>query len=294
MTTNHPPLTTDFASDGIPLFLGDPNTNPQPTFPEYPWAHILAAADLIHEKYHRESWPPENEILRSIIESATVLDPINFDKHFIGWTQLDSIWGKNPDDAWDKLRDSLRPIKDLDRFTNPKASNPEYQHPKKHPADKPGPENIKNLLPSIQTPKTTKRGKAWRREPIWEKLWASSRAIFFALCLRAIWPEKPQSFPWAYAGVGKWIQGEGYAPGSLAAATGFSVRQTRRALRQLQSYGLIARITRGRPSHTQTGKPINGYTGVSKYWIFFTPEMSAAFTAIAKNKKRIHKPGRLN
>lgn len=131
------------------------------------------------------------------------------------------------------------------------------------------------LKPALKK-KTTARGLKWRLDPRWDKLTPCAIAVFMVLCLRAIWPKKLTSFPWAFGGVGTWTKEEGMKPGSLCRQSGYGQSPVRRALRQLQGKGMIKKIFRAYEGQ-----------GVSKFYVFFTPEMSKAFTAIAKNRIRI-------
>lgn len=282
------------------------NATPEtPELETYPSKQILSAHRHICLWFKRPDFPlPDiafKKTFLSAIVSANKAAGDSFDKEHIPWEEFLSRevnWAclnkKTPEEAWDYISNRVFTPKVIDQYQGPEKkglwdTTPRKTNHQDTPAREISPRPIVD-----HGRKTTKRGQTWRRQTCWEKLWPSSRATFFTLCLRATWPERPQGFPWAYAGVGKWTKGRGYTLGSLPRATGYSVPQCQRALRQLQGYGLIARITRGRPTHTQDGKKINGYTGVSKYQVFFTPEMSAAFYAITKNKNRIQKPKRLN
>ena len=106
----------NFAPDGVPLFLGDPNSKPQPTFPEYPWTFFLSAMGLISEKYPHLSPHPDDYQLRQFIECSTILDQEEFEQLFIKWTENDYFWGPSPGTAWASLIQYLRPPKKMALF----------------------------------------------------------------------------------------------------------------------------------------------------------------------------------
>lgn len=123
--------------------------------------------------------------------------------------------------------------------------------------------------------KKLSRGLRWRTDLRWDRLTPCAIKVFIVLCLRAKWPKGLESFPFAWGGVGTWTKEEGIKLGSLCRLTGYGQRQVRYALCQLQGLSMIKKINRGYEGH-----------GVSKFFVFFTPEMSTAYTAIAKNKIR--------
>lgn len=172
----------------------------------------------------------------------------------------------NKRDLLDALATALEPTRYLHLFENPGPA----------PAaeiEKPNPETIKPTLKK----KTTARGQKWRLDPRWDKLTPCAIAVFLVLCLRAIWPKRLESFPWAFGGVGKWSKEKGWELGSLCKITGYKKSMVQYALLQLQGYGMIKKIFRAYEG-----------MGASKFYVFFTPEMSKAFTALSKN--RIRKP----
>ena len=137
MSLTTPSLNEDFASDGLPIFLGDPYAKPEPKLPEYPWSHILVAIDLIHEKYQRESWPPEDPFLTSIIRSASILEQIEFDKTFQEWVFQSHGWGDSPDQAWSALHNILEQATQIDTFPNLDALRYTTPAPTRHRNPKP-------------------------------------------------------------------------------------------------------------------------------------------------------------
>jgi hypothetical protein len=174
------------------------------------------------------------------------------------------------------LATALEPTTHLDRWPLPIPDPPENENTEKtihH--DAPG-RVIPVQLIVKPSPKKLNRGLKWRLDPRWDKLTPCAKAVYTVLCVRAKWPRNLQSFPFAWGGVGTWTKEEGEKPGSLCTQSGYTCSPVRRALLQLQGYSMIKKINRGYPEH-----------GVSKFFVFFTPAMSAAFTAIAKNKQRI-------
>ena len=118
MSNLHSINPNQFTSDGLPIFLGDPNSKPNPTFPEYPWQYILAATGLIAEKYKRDPLPPNPEIERRLIESAFVLGQEKYEELFLRWTREITFWGPSPQNAWDALTTRLRPSSHLHLVKN--------------------------------------------------------------------------------------------------------------------------------------------------------------------------------
>ena len=120
-------------------------------------------------------------------------------------------------------------------------------------------EGIRGDLPGVTTkPKrkyTHKRGALWKLDDRWDHLWPSSRKVFQEIRRRTQYPKRSDNFPWTQTGVE-----------SLAKFTGVSVCQVKRALHQLERFGLIKKIFKG-----------NSFLGASKYIVFVTPSMSGAF-----------------
>jgi hypothetical protein len=173
------------------------------------------------------------------------------------------------------LATALEPEKYYSKFPSKKTNRQvsPWRDISPQPIPEPSPKPKKTELTLKK--KTTARGQKWRLDPRWDKLTPCAKAVFLVLCLRAIWPKKPNQWPWAFAGVGTWIKGKGEIQSKLSKQTGFKSAQLRRALRHLQALGMIKKIIRG-----STGQ------GVSKFHVFFTPEMSKAYTAFTKNKNR--------
>ena len=284
MTTLQSINPENFASDGLPIFFGDPNTKPDPVLPEFPWVYFCLAHQMIYKRFQRDPTIQDFETLRRFIEAAFII-PDLFEQMFEEWSNdLPFNEFNNPDQAWDGLITRLRRACPIARLKNPQQK-PYLAIDRQisNHQDKPGREITRKPIvrhgrkdektePTIKK-KTTTRGLKWRLDPRWDKLTPCAIAVFIVLCLRTIWPKKLTSFPWAFGGVGKWVKGQGYVKGSLPKITGYSVRQCQYALRQLQGYGMIKKINRGYEGH-----------GVSKFYVFFTPEMSKAFTALSKHK----------
>ena len=129
----------DFASDGLPLFLGDQNAKPNPKFPEYPWNIFLAALGLILQRYPNLSPDPEEYQLRQFLECTTLLDPLALENHFLHWIKLCPYWGPAPAEAWAALIHQLRPAGLIDKFTIQGPSYiPNRPHQKTHHHIAPG------------------------------------------------------------------------------------------------------------------------------------------------------------
>ena len=116
------------------IVFGDPEAASGPVLPLHPWQFIFIAFDAIHQKFKREPIPSDENVIQSILDSASILEQEKFEKHFFGWLALDSIWGSDPDSAWDALRNSLRPLEDIDKFTNFGAPPLERRSGKSHKA----------------------------------------------------------------------------------------------------------------------------------------------------------------
>lgn len=110
--------------------------------------------------------------------------------------------------------------------------------------------------------KTSPRGDLWKLNPKWERLWPSSRKIFLELLRRSQFTTKQNKYPWCQPGLT-----------SLHKFTRVSVPQIRRALLQLQHYGLIKRFRRGYL-----------HQGCAKYLVFLTPKMAGAFSHATATK----------
>jgi len=114
---------------------------------------------------------------------------------------------------------------------------------------------------------THKRGDLWRLDDRWDHLWPSSRKVFQEIRRRTQYPKRPDDFPWSQTGVE-----------SLVKFTGVSECQVKRAIHQLERFGLIKRIFKG-----------NTFLGASKYHVFITPSMSGAFKIKSLSRKK-HPP----
>jgi len=99
----------NLASDGLPLFLGDPNLKPEPIFPEFPWYIILAAAGVIGDYTKRDTWPPPELTLRRIIQAANKLGPEKAEECFKKFLNSWHYWRTDPDYLWDTLAEAMRP-----------------------------------------------------------------------------------------------------------------------------------------------------------------------------------------
>ena len=148
-----------------------------------------------------------------------------------------------------------------------------------------GPEHISTILPRTYvppevywgekqkrspkpTPKKKKKFKSnrretWKSHPSEKKLWRSSKASFDHLLYRAQVPKDPDKFPWCRVG-----------KKSLTKYTGYKHTQLTEALKQLEHHKRIKRIVEG-----------NQFQGASKYLVFFTPEMSRAFSWKTAHRK---------
>ena len=82
-----------FASDGLPLFLGDPYAKPEPILPDPPWFYILAAVGLIGDKYPGLSPVPEDYQLQQLLECDSVLLQEDFERLFLKWKKNQNFWG---------------------------------------------------------------------------------------------------------------------------------------------------------------------------------------------------------
>lgn len=141
---------------------------------------------------------------------------------------------------------------DWEKYYGPELGIPTIDKPTRRPA------------PAVKHKPTHKRGDLWKLNPRWDNIWNSSHKVTQNLFRRTQMPKKLNSFPWCEAGIK-----------SLSKHTGVSERQTRRALKQLERYGLIKRIKRGYKDQ-----------GVSRYLVFTTPAMSAAYSAKSYEAKK--------
>lgn len=253
-----------------------------------PQIYILHDTLTWIERYWRNEqgvpYPPSNpepyeippDIEQSLDDSIKFLPPHEWRPCINSFLQNLKRFTPTKENLLIRLVEALRPAKYIHLFPDRSINtNPPPLCQKPCPQDAPG-QDIRKQPIVKPAPKKVTRGLQWRLDPIWEKLTRCAKAVFMVLCLRAIWPKKLTSFPWAFGGVGTWTKEQGVKPGSLCRLTGYAQRQVRYSLCQLQGYGMIKKINRGFEGH-----------GVSKFYVFFTPAMSKAFTAIAKNKKRI-------
>jgi len=105
-----------FASDGLPLFLGDPHAKPDPIFPEYPWSIFLSAIALIAGKYDHLSPDPEEYQVCQFLECADLLEPELLEENFLRWIIISENWGPAPKEAWAALINQLRPPTRIGEF----------------------------------------------------------------------------------------------------------------------------------------------------------------------------------
>lgn len=199
-----------------------------------------------------------------------------FKKRVVLFLKSMKLFNPNKAQLLDALATALEPPRYLHLWPEPAIEDDcPPTHQKTNRQVEPG-----QAIPPRPIPKPTQkklsRGLQWRTDLRWDRLTPCAIKVFMALCARAIWPKNMSSFPWAFGGVGTWTKEEGIKPGSLCRITGYGRSQVKYALLQLQGLGLIKKINRGYEGH-----------GVSKFFVFFTPAMSKAFTAIAKNRKRI-------
>lgn len=272
---------------------------------QFPWPQILALQIAIREKFKRPDWEIPDEIFKKLFLSAIISDQDSYQQKM----EQELLWALNnypiasatADYVANQLFnvDVIKQYPELEPKEDPTASKSSEGALCATPAEKtiiqdaPGQEISPQPIVD-PSPKKLSRGLKWRLDPRWEKLTACAKAIFIVLCLRAIWPKKLTAWPWAFAGTGTHggltkeeraagITEKEEKQGSLEKVTGYHEKQLRRALLQLQHFGFIRLIFRGRPGH-----------GASRYYVFFTPDMSAAYTAIAKTKKRIPRRNKRN
>jgi len=144
-------------------------------------------------------------------------------------------------------------------ITNNPTLPKQYQPPqtywpeRKTPAPAATPTGTKTLVarPRIR------RGLKWRLDDRWSELSRIDKRNFLEGCRRAQIPKREDDFPWAELGAKSLSQKIG--------ATHWQVKQSRFHLCEL---GLWCRIKRGYKGQ-----------GSSKYYTFFTPEMSSAYFA---------------
>ena len=312
-------VSKDFASDGLPLFLGDPNAKPDPIPPEYPWQFILEATHLIHEKYQREPWPPEDRILRSIIESAFVLGEDQFKKHFEGWKLLSGAWRENPDQAWDALRNSLRPIESIDQFTNFEAPRPERRSKKSPKAlcaepakktnlqDAPGREipvrpivdpSLKPALnphrakvipiarPHQSLSSSTRLADQWKLDSRWARLTPCAIAVLYALLRRTYNAEAFKKITQAFT------KGQTWFPWCLKGIESLSrkllyTKKSNPVPKHYKSWAIKAGL-RQLEELGFISTLFRGYEGqgAGKCFVFLNPKMSAAFHRESRRHKQ--------
>lgn len=261
-----------------------------PNIPElqtYPLKEILSAHKHICEFFKRSDFEipdiPFQKTFLSAIVSANKSNGDKFKEKQIPWEELlirEVSWAernrKTPEEAWDYISNKVSTWEVIKQFPEWEPKRIIDEGPQKSDRQDELRREIKPrpiVKPSL---KKNARGLKWRAANCWDWLTPCAKAVFMVLCARAHWPKKLESFPWAFGGVGTRTKEEGEKPGSLCRLTSYGRRQVTNSLRQLQGLGMIKKINRGYEGH-----------GVSKFYVFFTPEMSRAFTAIAKNKKRI-------
>lgn len=318
MSTVSPAIGKDFASDGLPLFLGDPNAKPEPIPPEYPWQYILQATHLIHEKYHRDPWPPEDRILRSIIESAFILGQAKLEKLFKGWLLFHFAWGETPEQAWDSLRSSLRPPEDILKFTNFEPPPLERKHRKSKTAlcsqpaekidhqDEPGREITRRpivepypistpgkqkatIIPirKLQQPlsRSTFLADQWKLDSRWSKLTPCAIAVLYALLWRTYHKATFQKIKDALR------SGRSYFPWCLKGIESLSRRLTYTTKgKKIEKHYKNKQIKRALKQIEDLGfisTFFQGFKGLGagKCFVFLNPKMSAAFHRESKRHK---------
>ena len=153
-------LNNDFALDGLPLFLGDPDASPDKIPSQYPWDIFQAALALIAANYPNKDPYPDDATLMQFIECARttipnhpqakyVLDQAAFENNLLKWMKVRFAWGPSPETAWRGLIVQARHNYIIDDYTNPEAPHSKGEHySRKHPSN-PGPEKAGNLLSAI-------------------------------------------------------------------------------------------------------------------------------------------------
>jgi hypothetical protein len=146
--------------------------------------------------------------------------------------------------------------------TLPKQYQPPqtYWPERKTPAPVGIPRGIKTLAASPRI----RRGLKWKLDDRWDELSHIDKKIHLEGCRRAQNPKRKNDFPWAELGVE-----------SLSKKVRAPLRAVKRSRFHLCKLGLWCRIKRGYKDQ-----------GSSKYYVFITPKMAAAFFANLDRKRK--------
>jgi hypothetical protein len=245
----------------------------------YPSKEILSAHQHICEFFKRTGFEIPNEAFKKTFLSALVSANKSNDDKFtekqISWEELfirEVNWAcshkATPEEAWDYISNQVFTKEVIKQYPELDKKGVDRKEWRKTDCDvEPGREIKKRPLSDYALSKprlAKKRGKKWKEDDRWEKVWPSSRKIIKELWYRMHFPGNKKTFPYAYAGIK-----------SLVKVTGLEERQVRRGLRQLQALGMIARMFRAYKG-----------MGASKYWVFLTPKQSGAFLKKAAGKSK--------
>ena len=89
-----------YASDGLPIFLGDPHSKPNPIFPEFPWYIILAVSGAIADKTGKTVSPLSDEGFCKLFKIVSELPIEDTEGVLMGFLESMPRWGDDEEKLW--------------------------------------------------------------------------------------------------------------------------------------------------------------------------------------------------
>ena len=242
-----------------------PNRSPQ-EFKKYQDI-ITDAVDWAHKNKDAPDFVTDEVAADIIIISFLVSDFEWWSTKFLNIQRPARVLYRDPDTFWRTIAMAVSTpqVKQQCLIVRPDLNREKYFPYEEPYADPRGDRH--ELITKSKRKSTHKRGDLWRLDNRWDHLWPSSRKVFQEIRRRTQYPKRLDDFPWSQTGIE-----------SLVKFTKVSEHQVRRALHQLERFGLIKRIFKG-----------NTFLGASKYLVFITPSMSGAFKIRSLSREK-HSP----
>jgi hypothetical protein len=225
---------------------------------------ITTAVSWAHEHKGAPNFFPDDEAGHVICVSWLISDPKLWEERFRDSQNKAGFFYRD----WNTYRNTIAlgvSTPEVKSACLESFPNLDWEKYFKHSSSTPAPQRIApQTTPAVKRKHPHKKGELWKLDARWDHLWPSSRKVFPEILRRTQYQKRPGNFPWSQTGVK-----------SLVKFTGVSECQVRRALHQLECFGLIKRIVKG-----------NTFEGASKYLVFITPSMSGVFKIKSLSSKK--------
>jgi len=231
--------------------------------PGHPYNLFDQMIQEVIDHYHENPVMVPDGFMVRFFMASIVTEPKTFETKLFEAKRWAFGYSKSPSEFFRSLEQDLIPEEVRREYRIHKPPQEIQKHLTKQ---KPKPKPLK-VIPGIperlKAIKRTRRGLSWMLTTFWVELSPCARAVFLLICDWARWPQKEDDFPWVQVGIKQ-----------LSRWLGYSERQIKRSLKQLQRFGLIFRFLRG----------WEGFYN-SKYYVLFTPLMSGKFYWLLYQRK---------